>query len=116
MISRAKIQAMMQLPKPEIEIDRFAEQRQAKREQAEVYDLATPPRRGEEVSSRTCEVGVQATVDMCVIDTQTDTSLPTRVTAMWHCQVPTSIIDMSRGEDDESVAPLSSDEDLGPSE
>ena len=114
------------MPKPETEVDRFAEQRQAKREQAEVYDLATPPRRGDDVSPRTCEIGVQATVDMRVIDTQTDTSLPTRVPAMWHCQVPTSIIDMSReqvadageddSEDDESVAPLSSDEDLGPSE
>ena len=78
------------------------------------------------MSPRTCEVGIQATVDMRVVDTQTDTSLPTRVPAMWHCQVPTSIIDMSReqvadagqddSEDDESVAPLSSDEDLGPSE
>ena len=78
--------------------------------------MAAFPRRVDDVSPRTYEVGVQATVDMRVIDTQTDTSLPTRVQAMWHCQVPTSIIDMSReqvadagkddSEDDESVAPI----------
>ena len=114
---------MIQLPKPEIEVDRFADQRQAKREHAEVYDLATPPRRRDVVSPRTCEVGVQATVDMRVIDTQTDTSFPISVPAMWHCQVPTSVIDMSKeqvtdagdddSEDDGSEAPPQSDEDLG---
>ncbi len=45
---------------------------------------------------------------------------------MWHCQVPTSVIDMSKeqvadagdddSEDDESEAPQRSGEDLGPSE
>ena len=76
-------------------MDLFAEQRQAKRDQAAVYDLFTPPRRGDVVSPRTCEVGVQATVDMCVIDTQTETSLPNNVSPIWHCQTPTSVIDMS---------------------
>ena len=87
---------MIQVPEPEIEVDRFAEQRQGKREHAEVYDMATPPKKGDVVSPRTCKVGVQATADMRVIDTQTDTSLPSRVPAIWHCQVSTSVIDMSR--------------------
>ena len=49
MIGRAKIRAAIQLPKSEVDVDRSAEQRQAKREHAEVYDLAMPPRRGEVV-------------------------------------------------------------------
>ena len=109
------------------EKDRCAEQRQAKREQAEVYDLSTPPRRSDVEPPRTCEVGVQATFDMCVIDTQTETSLPGNVPAIWHCRIPKSVIDMprtqvvdaadDRDEEDEissaDVAPPSSDEDLG---
>ena len=78
------------------------------------------------MSPRTCAVGAQATADMRVIKTQTDTSLPSRVPAIWHCQVPAWVIDTSReqvadagdedSEEDGSEAPLHSDEDLGPSE
>lgn len=102
--------------KSESEVDRLAEQRQAKREQTEIFDLATPPRRSEGALPKTCEAGVQATVDVCNSDTQTDTSLPTRIIAVWHCQIPPSIVDMARDDNDESIAPLSSDEDSGPSE
>ena len=119
--------ARIQMSTPEAEVDRSAEQRQGKRERAEINDLSTPPRRSDVGPARTCEVGVQATVDMHVIDTQTETSLPGNVPAIWHCQMPTSTIDMSRTqvadaaddrdeEDNASSpgeAPPVSDEDLG---
>ena len=41
------------------------------------------------------EIEVQASVDTGVIEVQTMVSLPERVPALWHCQVPKTIIDMS---------------------
>ena len=44
---------------------------------------------------RTQGVGVQAVVELREMEVQTSVSLPDTVAALWHCQVPRTIIDMS---------------------
>ena len=85
--------------------DRFFDQRNAKREQAQTFYMSTPerdedqsrvhdtsPRRGEAEKS---DIGIQALVTTAEVGTQSDIMLPRMVPALWHCQVPTSIIDMT---------------------
>ena len=84
-------------------VDKLAEQRRAKRSsQLEEFVVHTPeqasttPRfRGRSPTMRTQGVGVQAVVELREMEVQTSVSLPDTVAALWHCQVPRTIIDMS---------------------
>ena len=93
--------------------DRFFDQRNAKREQAQTFDMSTPERdedrsrvRDPSPRRRTVEksdVGIQALVTTAEIGTQSDVMLPHMVPALWHCQVPTSIIDMTPAQIEEAA-------------
>ena len=87
-------------------VDRLADQRQAKRSsQVEEFVVhtpeqssATPRRRGKSPMARTRGIGIQVEVERREMEVQTSISLPERVPALWHCQMPKTIIDMSSQE------------------
>ena len=87
-------------------VDRLADQRQAKRSsQVEEFVVhtpeqssATPRRRGKSPMARTRGIGIQVEVERQEMEVQTSISLPERVPALWHCQMPKTIIDMSSQE------------------
>ena len=101
LIGRAKIRALM----AEREDDRFFDQRNARREQAQTFDMSTPERDRDHGRARSssprrralerCEIGSQASVTTADVGIQSDITLPHRIPALWHFQVPTSVIDMT---------------------
>ena len=71
-------------------------------ERAEDHERQRDPSPRRSISEK-CEVGSQASVEVADVGTQSNITLPNMVPALWHCQVPTSVIDMTPSQVEEAA-------------